>query len=486
MADRITDVFTDLGYRVADGPEVEAEWFNFDALNMGDDHFARDPGRTFYVEDPAAPGRRSGLVLRAHTSPVQVREMLGASPPIRVISTGRVFRPDAPDATHSPVFHQAEGLAVDRRLTPADLKDALDHLAAAVFGDGVVTRLRPYRFAYTEPSAEVDVACAVCRGTAGGGRVAPCRTCGGEGWVEWGGCGMIHPRVLATCGVDPAVYRGFAFGVGVERTLMLREGLKDMRDIVDGAASADAGTAEPPLPARVWPEAGPGRSRHVRRLVGRALAAAGYTEAQTFPFLDRAVWTAFGLDPGDPRRTALGLVNPIDPGRPALRTTLLPGLLDALRRGTGRNDRPVALFEQGTVFASLPGTGPPPRPPAGRRPGEGWIHALLASVPAQPHHVAAVTTAVTAAEGAEPRWEETVEAARTAAGAAGVRVTARRAERPPWRAGRCVALFAGRTLLGHAGGLRPETTRALGLSPGAGAMEIDLTVTERLTDREQP
>lgn len=479
MADRITDVFTGLGYRVADGPEVEAEWFNFDALNMGDDHFARGLGHTFYVEDPAAPGRRSGLVLRAHTSPVQVREMLGASPPIRMISTGRVFRPDAPDATHSPVFHQAEGLAVDRRLTPADLKSALDHLASSVFGDGVLTRLRPHWFAYTEPSAEVDVACAVCRGAAGGGRAAPCRTCGGEGWIEWGGCGMIHPRVLATCGIDPAEYRGFAFGVGVERTLMLRDGLEDMRDIVDGTAGA--GTAEPPLPARAWPEAGPDRARYVRRLVGRALAAAGYTEAQTFPFLDRAVWTAFGLAPGDPRRAALGLVNPIDPGRPALRTTLLPGLLGALRRDAGRKDRPAALFEQGAVFAPLPGAGPPPRPPIGRRPGDGRLRALLAAVPAQPHHVAAVT-----AVGAEPRWEETVDAARTAADAAGVHVTARRAGRSPWRAGRCVALFAGRTLLGHAGELCPGTARALGLSPGAGAMEIDLTATEHLTDREPP
>lgn len=478
MADRIADIFVDLGYRIAEGPEVEAEWFNFDALNMGEGHFARALDHTFFVADPSGPGRRSGLVLRAHTSPVQIREMLGASPPIRMVCTGRVFRPDPVDATHSPVFSQVEGLAVDRDLTMADLRSTLDYFASSVFGHGVVTRLRPHWFAYTEPSAEVDVACVVCRGAPGRGSAGPCRTCGGEGWIEWGGCGMVHPRVLATCGIDPAEYSAFAFGMGVERTLMLRHGLEDMRDIVDGGVRLALGTAEPPVSSRAWPGLGLTWSQSIRRLVGRALASAGYVETPTFPFVGGAAWDAFGLAADDPRRETLTLVNPISPGEPALRTTLLPGLLAALRHDVDRGRPYAGLFEQGTAFTSPFRANPPPCLPADRPPTDGQLRALRAAIPAQPHHLAAVLAG-------ESGWTEIVDTARTAAGIAGTGLTTRAAGHPPWLPGRCVELLAGPTVLGHAGELCSETIRALGLPPGTSAMEIDLTALEQLAEPEK-
>jgi phenylalanyl-tRNA synthetase alpha chain len=176
----------------------------------------------------------SGIVLRTHTSPVQIRSMLTRELPIYVICPGRVFRTDELDSTHSPVFHQVEGLVIDKGITMADLKGTLNHFAQAMFGQGIVTRLRPSYFPFTEPSAEVDLQCFVCRGTSVDNPDAPCRTCRSEGWIEWGGCGMVNPKVLVATGIDPTVYSGFAFGMGLERTLMFRHGITDMRDMVEG------------------------------------------------------------------------------------------------------------------------------------------------------------------------------------------------------------------------------------------------------------
>jgi phenylalanyl-tRNA synthetase alpha chain len=229
LAERIADVFVAMGYEVAEGPEVEAEWFNFDALNIPPDHPTREMTDTFFVESPD-----SGVVLRTQTSPVQARTMLAQQPPIYMVAPGRTYRTDELDATHSPVFGQVEGLVVDEGITMAHLKGTLDHFAAAMFGAGLLTRLRPSYFPFTEPSAEVDLQCFVCRGESVGRPDRPCRTCSSEGWIEWGGCGMVNPRVLVACGIDPDRYTGFAFGMGIERTLMFRHGVEDMRDMVEG------------------------------------------------------------------------------------------------------------------------------------------------------------------------------------------------------------------------------------------------------------
>lgn len=229
IQERVADVFVAMGWEVAEGPEVEAEWLNFDALNIGPDHPARTMQDTFFVEN-----EDSGLVLRTHTSPVQARSMLSRTPPIYVICPGRTFRTDELDATHTPVFSQVEGLAVDEGLTMAHLKGTLDHFASSMFGAGITTRLRPSYFPFTEPSAEMDLQCFVCRGASVGDPDHPCRTCGSEGWIEWGGCGMVNPRVLIACGIDPERYTGFAFGMGLERTLMFRHGVEDMHDMVEG------------------------------------------------------------------------------------------------------------------------------------------------------------------------------------------------------------------------------------------------------------
>ena len=178
--------------------------------------------------------QESGIVLRTHTSPVQIRSMLTRELPIYVICPGRVFRTDELDSTHSPVFHQVEGLVIDKGITMADLKGTLNHFAQAMFGEGIVTRLRPSYFPFTEPSAEVDLQCFVCRGASVDNPDAPCRTCRSEGWIEWGGCGMVNPKVLVATGIDPTIYSGFAFGMGLERTLMFRHGITDMRDMVEG------------------------------------------------------------------------------------------------------------------------------------------------------------------------------------------------------------------------------------------------------------
>ncbi len=221
----IGDVFVAMGWEIAEGPVVEAEWLNFDALNLGPDHPARTMQDTFWAE-PAD----HALVLRTHTSPVQARTMLTRKPPIYVVCPGRVFRTDEFDATHSPMFHQVEGLVVDEGITLAHLKGTLDHFASAMFGEGITTRFRPSYFPFTEPSAEVDLVCFVC----GGVGSEACRTCRGEGWIEWGGCGVVNPRVLIACGIDTERYTGFAFGMGIDRTLMFRHGVEDLRDLFQG------------------------------------------------------------------------------------------------------------------------------------------------------------------------------------------------------------------------------------------------------------
>ena len=223
LVDEVSDFFTSMGWAIAEGPELEHEWFNFDALNFDADHPARQMQDTFYIDGAsvgAAEGQAANLVLRTHTSPVQARVMLDQQPPIYVACPGKVFRSDELDATHTPVFHQVEGLAVDKGLTMAHLKGVLDHFAKAMFGPEARTRLRPSFFPFTEPSAEMDLWFPQKKG--------------GAGWIEWGGCGMVNPNVLTACGIDPEVYTGFAFGMGLERTLMLRHGIADMHDIVEG------------------------------------------------------------------------------------------------------------------------------------------------------------------------------------------------------------------------------------------------------------
>lgn len=227
IQETVGDIFVAMGWEIAEGPEVEAEWLNFDALNLGPDHPARTMQDTFWVTP-----ERAALVLRTHTSPVQARTMLANEPPIYVVCPGRVFRTDELDATHSPVFHQVEGLAIDEGLTMAHLKGTLDHFAQAIYGPGMTTRFRPSYFPFTEPSAEMDLLCYVCHNEPDA--VADCRTCRGEGWVEWGGCGVVNPRVLIACGIDPERYSGFAFGIGLDRTITGRYDIADLRDMVDG------------------------------------------------------------------------------------------------------------------------------------------------------------------------------------------------------------------------------------------------------------
>jgi phenylalanyl-tRNA synthetase alpha chain len=229
IQERMADVFVSMGFEIAEGPEVEAEWFNFDALNFPPAHPAREMQDTFFVES-----EDSGLVLRTHTSPVQIRALLNRPLPVYVVCTGKTFRTDELDATHSPVFHQMEGLVIDEGITMADLRGAIDAFVTGMFGEGLKTRFRPYYFPFTEPSAEVDMQCFVCRGASAAPGGEPCRTCRSEGWIELGGCGMVNPRVLIATGIDPDRYSGWAFGLGVERSLMFRHGVEDMHDMVEG------------------------------------------------------------------------------------------------------------------------------------------------------------------------------------------------------------------------------------------------------------
>ncbi|MQA01563.1 MAG: phenylalanine--tRNA ligase subunit alpha [Streptosporangiales bacterium] len=229
LMDRMGDFFVGMGWEIAEGPAVETEWHNFDALNFQPDHAARTMMDTFFVAPES--GRR---VLRTHTSPVQARALLSRGVPVYVVAPGRVYRTDEFDATHSPVFHQIEGLAVDEGLSMAHLHGTLVHFARAMFGAQQRIRWRPSFFPFTEPSAEFDLECFVCHGASVDNPDRPCRTCSSEGWIEWGGCGMVNPRVLRACGVDTDRYRGFAFGMGVDRTLMFRHDSHDMRDMFEG------------------------------------------------------------------------------------------------------------------------------------------------------------------------------------------------------------------------------------------------------------
>lgn len=212
--EEISKVFMSMGYSIAEGPEIETVFFNFDALNAAQNHPSRDYSDTFYIND--------NILLRTQTSPVQARTLLKETPPIKIISPGRCFRCDTPDATHSPMFHQIEGLLVDEGVSMSDLKGTLDSFAKQLFGSDLKTKFRPHFFPFTEPSAEMDVSCFKCGGKG-------CRVCKGSGWIEILGCGMVHPNVLAIGGVDTERYTGFAFGMGVERIAMLKYGVDDIR-----------------------------------------------------------------------------------------------------------------------------------------------------------------------------------------------------------------------------------------------------------------
>lgn len=214
VLDDLKDIFIGMGFSVVEGPEVELDYYNFEALNIPKDHPARDTQDTFYINE--------NVVLRSQTSPVQIRTMEKQKPPIRMIAPGRVYRSDAVDATHSPVFHQVEGLVIDKDITMADLKGTLEVFVKQLYGDDTRLRFRPHHFQFTEPSAEVDISCFNCGGKG-------CRVCKGEGWIEILGCGMVHPKVLRNCGIDPDEYSGFAFGIGLERVAMFRYDIDDMR-----------------------------------------------------------------------------------------------------------------------------------------------------------------------------------------------------------------------------------------------------------------
>lgn len=214
VLDEIKEIFLGMGFAVAEGPEVEYDYYNFEALNIPKNHPARDTQDTFYISE--------NVVLRTQTSPVQIRTMEHQKPPIRIIAPGKVYRSDAVDATHSPLFHQIEGLVVDKGVTMSDLKGTLDEFAKRLYGEGTVTRFRPHHFPFTEPSAEMDIMCFSCHGEG-------CRLCKGEGWIEILGCGMVHPKVLSICGIDPEEYSGFAFGMGLDRITMRRYQIDDLR-----------------------------------------------------------------------------------------------------------------------------------------------------------------------------------------------------------------------------------------------------------------
>ena len=218
VLDELKEIVVGMGFEIATGPEVELDYYNFEALNIPKDHPSRDTQDTFYISD--------NVLLRTQTSPMQIRTMEKKKPPIRIIAPGRVYRSDAVDATHSPLFHQVEGLVVDKGITMADLKGTLEVFVKRLYGDSTVVRFRPHHFPFTEPSAELDVQCFHCHGEG-------CSLCKGEGWIEILGCGMVHPQVLLNCGIDPEEYSGFAFGLGLERMVMMRYGIDDLRLFYD-------------------------------------------------------------------------------------------------------------------------------------------------------------------------------------------------------------------------------------------------------------
>lgn len=214
VLDEIKEIFLGMGFQIAEGPEVEYDHYNFEALNMPKDHPARDTQDTFYITE--------NILLRTQTSPMQIRVMEKSELPIKIIAPGRVYRADEVDATHSPLFHQVEGLVVGKDITMSDLKGTLDLFAKRLYGDNTVTRFRPHHFSFTEPSAEMDICCFACGGKG-------CRLCKGEGWIEILGAGMVHPKVLRNCNIDPDVYSGFAFGLGLERIVMRKYNINDLR-----------------------------------------------------------------------------------------------------------------------------------------------------------------------------------------------------------------------------------------------------------------
>ena len=221
IQDSLCHIFRGMGFDINEGPEIETDYYNFEALNTPADHPARDVQDTFYITD--------NLLLRTQTSSVQIRTMNNTKPPIRMVSPGRVYRSDAVDATHSPMFHQIEGLVVDKGITMGDLKGTLESFAKSVFGDSTKVRFRPHHFPFTEPSAEMDVSCFACHGKGVDENGNQCRVCHGETWIEILGCGMVHPNVLKGCDIDPEEYSGFAFGMGIERICMVKYGITDMR-----------------------------------------------------------------------------------------------------------------------------------------------------------------------------------------------------------------------------------------------------------------
>lgn len=212
--ERINEIFLSMGFSIEEGPEVEYDYYNFEALNIPKDHPARGEQDTFYIND--------NIVLRTQTSPIQIRTMEKQKPPIKMIAPGKVYRSDAVDATHSPIFYQIEGLVIDKGITFADLKGTLEMFTQKMFGDEMKTKFRPHHFPFTEPSAELDATCFVCKGEG-------CKVCKGSGWMELLGCGMVHPEVLRKCGIDPEVYSGFAFGFGLDRMVMQKYGIDDIR-----------------------------------------------------------------------------------------------------------------------------------------------------------------------------------------------------------------------------------------------------------------
>ncbi len=218
VLDELKDIFIGMGFEIAEGPEIELDYYNFEALNIPPNHPARDTQDTFYITE--------NVLLRTQTSPVQIRTMEKQQPPIRILAPGRVFRSDAVDATHSPVFHQIEGLVVDKGVTMGDLKGTLEVFCKKLYGDDTSVRFRPHHFPFTEPSAELDISCPACNGKG-------CRVCKGEGWIEILGAGMVHPKVLKNCGIDPEIYSGFAFGIGLERIVMRRFDIDDLRSFFE-------------------------------------------------------------------------------------------------------------------------------------------------------------------------------------------------------------------------------------------------------------
>jgi len=216
--EKVNEIFLSMGFAIEEGPEVETDYYNFEALNIPKNHPARGEQDTFYIND--------SVVLRTQTSGIQIRTMENQKPPIKMIAPGKVYRSDAADATHSPIFYQIEGLVVDKDITFADLKGTLESFTKKMFGDKMEMKFRPHHFPFTEPSAEMDATCFVCKGEG-------CKVCSGSGWIELLGCGMVHPQVLRNCGIDPEVYSGFAFGFGLDRITMLKYGIDDIRALYE-------------------------------------------------------------------------------------------------------------------------------------------------------------------------------------------------------------------------------------------------------------